>query len=37
MVAENKITTFKFENKLGVLINPNYWLAGVYYKNEKWK
>ena len=31
MAADNKITTLKFENKLGVLLHPNYWLAGVDY------
>ena len=37
MAADNKITTAKFENKSGVLLHPNYWLAGVdyEYKNTK--
>ena len=34
MAADNKITTLKFENKLGVLLHPNYWLAGVDYKEK---
>ena len=34
MVADNKITTIKFENKSGVLLHPNYWLAGVDYKTK---
>ena len=32
MAADNKITTLKFDNKSGVLLHPNYWLAGVHYK-----
>ena len=32
MAADNKITTLKFENNPGVLLNPNYWLVGVDYK-----
>ena len=34
MAADNKITTLKFENKSGVLLNPNYWLVGVDYEDK---
>ena len=37
MAADNKITILKFENKSGVLLHPNYWLAGVYYKDKNTK
>ena len=29
MAVDNKITTLKFENKSGVLLHPNFSLAGV--------
>ena len=32
--ADNKITALKFENKPGVVLNPNYWLAGVDYEDK---
>ena len=34
MAAENKITTLKLENKSGVLLYPNYWMAGVHYEDK---
>ena len=34
MAADNKITTLKFENKSGVLLHPNYWMAGVDYEDK---
>ena len=34
MAVDNKITTLKFENKLGVLLNPNYWLVGVDHEDK---
>ena len=34
MALENIITIFKSENKSGVLLNPNYWLAGVNYEDK---
>ena len=34
MEADNKITTLKFENKSGVLLHPNYYLAGVDYEDK---
>ena len=34
MAADIKITTLTFENKSGVLLNPNYWLAGVDYEDK---
>ena len=34
MAADNKTTTLKFENKSGVLLNPNYWLVGVDYEDK---
>ena len=34
MAADNKITNFNFENKVGVLFHPKCWLAGVDYKDK---
>ena len=34
MAVDNKITTIKFENKSVVLLNTNYWLAGVDYEDK---
>ena len=34
MAVDNKITTLKFENKSGLLLHPNYWLAGVDYEEN---
>ena len=35
MAEDNKTTTLKFEiNKSGVLLHPNYWLAGVNYEDK---
>ena len=34
LVVDNKITTLKLENKSGVLLNPNYWLSGVYCEDK---
>ena len=34
MEIYNKITTLKFENNTEVLLNPNYWLAGVDYEDK---
>ena len=34
MTEDNKITTFKFENKAVVLLNPTYWLAGVDHEDK---
>ena len=34
MAEDNKITTLRFEKKSGVLLNPNYWLAGVDYEDK---
>ena len=32
--ADNTISTIKFENKSGVLLHTNYWLAGVDYEDK---
>ena len=34
MSAEDKIMTFKFENRSGMLLHTNNFLAGVYYEDE---
>ena len=34
MSADNKTTTIEFENKSGVLLNTNYWLAGADYEDK---
>ena len=34
LAADNKLTTLKFENKSGVLLHPNYCLAGVDYEDK---
>ena len=34
MAADNKTTTLKFENKLGVVLHPKYWLTGVDYEDK---
>ena len=34
MSAEDKIMTLKFENRSGMLLHTNDWLAGVYYEDE---
>ena len=34
MAADIKTTTLTFENKSGVLLNPNYWLSGVDYEDK---
>ena len=34
MSAEDKIMTFKFENRSGMLLHTNDWLAGVDYEDE---
>ena len=34
MSAYNKITTIKFENKSGVVLHTNYWMAGVDYEDK---
>ena len=34
MAAENRFTTLKFENKSGVLLHPNNWLAVVDYEDK---
>ena len=31
---DNKTTNLKFENKPGMLLYPNYWLAGVDYADK---
>ena len=37
VAADNKITTPKNENKSGVLLNTNYWLEGLDYKDKNAK
>ena len=34
MSAEDKIMTFKFENRSGMLLHTNDWLAGVDYEDS---
>ena len=34
MAEDDKITNLRFENKSGVLLNPNYWLEGVDYEDK---
>ena len=34
MSSENKITTLNFENRSGVLLNPNYWMAEVDHEDK---
>ena len=34
MSEDNKTTTLNFEKKSGVLLHPNYWLAGVDYEDK---
>ena len=34
MAEDNKITNLKFENKSGLLLYSNYWLAGVDYEDK---